>query len=89
MDRVIHTMSELAEISREQWATLRTPDKALMNSMAMWVGEQTDQRESISEYQRGWNDAAMGRQPRAEDVTHAYRMGRADRESYFNRRARS
>ena len=39
--------------------------------------------QSISDYQKGWNDAALGRSP-SDDMkhNHAYNMGRADRGSY-------
>ena len=39
-------------------------------------------QQSISDYQKGWNDSALGRTNPDLVNNHAYRMGRADRESY-------
>lgn len=43
---------------------------------------QSGQDPSISDYQKGWNDSAMGRLNLSLSHNHAYRMGRADREAY-------
>lgn len=39
-------------------------------------------QQSISDYQKGWNDSACGRVNPDLASNHAYRMGRADREAY-------
>lgn len=55
---------------------------------SLWIGdtpitpEQLREQQAISDYQKGWNDAAQKRINHALTTNHAYRMGRADRESY-------
>lgn len=59
-----------------------------MYRTSLWINDtpitpaQMQEQAAISNYQRGWNDAAMKRINHALSTNHAYRMGRSDRESY-------
>lgn len=55
---------------------------------SLWINdtpitpEELKEQQATCDYQKGWNDAACKRINHALTTNHAYRMGRADRESY-------